>query len=473
MLYLLNDILHHTKYHEETTSGFSLFSASIQPYLVDLIGLAASYDRRKAPKHHHRLSDLLYVWENDGYYGKDYVNKLFETIENYASPDTVKPKPTSLSLAPGPEKDTVQKDPPYVMPNTHGDPSAPYYELPAGNFMPHIIPNSPIPIRPESVKPLQFLAGPADRNLVDAVKKLLKDVEMVYANGTSDDPGSIEIDELGQIIMRDEDTGEPLDGEAYYGWSRSFCQKMKKRRGEKPASRESSQSQSRSRSRSRSYTPRNRMRYSDSMSDDDRGRSGSRGSSTNHKRRRCSSYSRSPYSSRSPPRRRPMSPSRSRSYSPRPSSPQRFQQQQQRPQFQEEAQTPFPPPMQYPFNGYPPHQQFPPAGMFIPPRPPNYNGPWPPPPPPPPPPQHNTGGSPFPPMNMGIGMNMPGFMPPQAPFQQFPAGAPQFFTPPLPPQQQPGAYQYPPPSPAGRGHHYGDGNAGRGRGGHWGSSNWR
>ncbi|KAK2763063.1 hypothetical protein FQN54_009696 [Arachnomyces sp. PD_36] len=469
ILYLLNDLLHHTKYHGENSVAFSTLSGSLQSHLVELLGLAASFEREKNPKHHKRLNEVLDIWAESGYYSEEYVNKLREAVENFASVDAIK-----ASLAPadddaGTVKALPVKDAPFVMPATHGDPSLPFYDLPAGNMMPHIIPNSSAPIRPEAVKPLQFLAGPADETLVKALKNFFKDVDKLYGTGETvveDDEGVVvDMDALGQTITRDKISGEVINGDSYYGWSRDFCQKMKKRREEG--------NRSRSRNRSRSNSPRKRARYSDSIS------SGSRSPSRDpSRRRRTYSDSRSP-----PPRiaRRPsrsQSPLRTRSpsYSPDPSP-----QFQQRRSFQSAAAPPPPHPVpQIPFNKDPnfngpapppPPPPLGPTGLFVPPpRPPNYQGRWPPlpPPPPPPPPSHSPQqptGFPNMPitmpinMNMNMNMNMPGFPSPHYQNQPQQQQQPQHqqggqFSPPMHhgqggqmqmPGGQPGGFPFAPP----------------------------
>ena len=285
-----------------------------------------------------------------------------------------------------------------MMPPTHGDPSTPYYDLPAGNMIPHIIPNSTIPLRPDSIKPLQFLAGPADETLVDALKGFLKDVDQIY--GTEElikDDGNVDIDELGQRITRDEITGDILDGETYYGWSRAFCHQMKKR--------DSDGNRSRSRSGSRYAHQR---RYSDSSLSDRSRRSDSRSRSRARPNRRYMSRSRS----RSP--RRSRSRPRERSYSPRGPSPPRF------PPPHHSSHPP-PPPHHPSSHPYAPYGH--PAGNFPPPPPPQYPGAWPPPP--------HLAGMPFP----------PAFPP------SFPGPPPM----PMPPGQPlpPGQFHFPPPHSGG------------------------
>ena len=265
------------------------------------------------------------------------------------------------------------------MPLTHGDPSLPFYELPAGNLMPHIIPNKAIPMRADSIRPLQFAAGPADKSLANAVRDFLKDIESIDKEYDLLDTTTItpEFDEMGQISYRNE-AGDVL-GDTYYGWSRAFCEKMKARCRTGTNGNAKSVSQSSSMSRSQSRSPRKRRRCSDSNS---------------QRSRSDTSYSRSGSRSR-PTRIRKGSASRSRPNSPPPA---------RRPQFVPQANTApqlsstspshyqpstglmagpshFPPPMPQPFQPPP----FGAAGMLVrPPRPPNWTGPWPPPPPPPP-----------------------------------------------------------------------------------------
>ena len=417
ILYLLNDLLHHTKYHLASSSSYSTLTGTIQSHLVDLVGSAAAFDSKAFPKHHKRIERLLGIWEANGYYQPSYVQKLRETVTNAANlgysgagmmgiqlGDTV-----GAQLHPA----WVNKDAPYVMPASHGDPSAPYYDLPAGNMMPHIIPNSRTPINPQLVKPLQFVAGPADETLIIAVKDFMREVEVLFGIDEEHDGAiAIDIDQLGQPILNDEISGEPIGGEGYYGWSKAFCKKMKRRREDRNVA---SRGRLRSDSVDRSTSPRKRRKYSYSSSSRSRSRSWSRARSSpstswaqgdrgwrrsSVTRSRSRSYTRSgsfprvgshprpagPRSRRSRSRSRSGSRSRSSSYSP-----------QQYPLSRQHQTTnasiPPPPPhvaqgpsstLLLPFPS-PFTQGFPigPGGIPIPPPPPpNYTGPWPPPPPP-------------------------------------------------------------------------------------------
>ncbi|OKL64260.1 hypothetical protein UA08_00390 [Talaromyces atroroseus] len=374
ILYLLNDILHHTKYHtNEGVSAFVNFSSALQPHAIELVGFAASFDRKKNPKHHRRLDQLLDAWYDHGYYSAEYLNKLRELVRNAESVDMIK---ASVGLSEGAGQAQTQvsrREAPYIMPASHGDPSTPYYDLPAGNFVPHIIPDSTTPIRPDTVKPLQFLAGPADQKLVGIMKEFFQDVDQIYRSNESEvsDNAHAEIDELGQAVVRDEKSGEIIDGDTYYGWSRDFCLQMKRRKAKRIYS------QSRSHSPGVNVRSR-RRRYSDSNSRDYDSRSPERRS-----RSPSSNASGEGYRPRSGAQTRSRSRSRSNSYSPRPASPpQSFPNSQQI--FQPPTPPSLPPNPAYSLNGPP---SFPPQySVNLPPPPPlNYNAPWPTPHVPPPP----------------------------------------------------------------------------------------
>ena len=253
-----------------------------------LFGSAASF--KGCPKHIRKLLDLLDIWEDQDYYSGDYISKLRQTVELASKEGDFNNGKTVIGEdEESKENGNATKSAPYIMPAMHGDASTPWFDLPAANLMPHIIPNSTKAINPELVQPLQLVAGSADANVILAVKTLLDDVDAIYGAAVHEGKATHDIDELGQPIIYDEITGEILEGEGYYGWSRSFCERMKQRRQGGGQRRRSSTRSSRSRSRSRSSTPGARKRrYSESSED----------RASDRPRRRRRSYS--PARSRSP-----------------------------------------------------------------------------------------------------------------------------------------------------------------------------
>ena len=390
ILYLINDLVHHTKYHSDSSSTYSTFTSDISLYTTDLFRFASTSNPETYPNQHKKIQELLDIWENNDYYPFSYIEELRETVLNAPKPDNLdtgrgsKTANGTRNEALGEEK----KDAPFIMPASHGDPSTPFYDLPAGNILPHIVPNSFTPINPQLVKPLQFVSGPADESLVTIVKDFLQKVETLDDSGFGGDGIDVDLDEMGQCVLRDEITGDILEGDGYYGWSRAFCEKMK-RRGE--GDEDNAKAIRINESLDRSLSPRKRRRYSGSGRSPsiDTGRSSSL-NSRDSRRYRLRSGSRSRSASMEKRQYRSLrSPSRSKSRSPSYSPPQTISAFQQpsiisnappSSQAPQQGSSPPPPPFPHPFS-----QGFPigPGGIPIPPPPPpNYQGQWPPPPPP-------------------------------------------------------------------------------------------
>lgn len=417
--------MHHTKYHVKSSSTYSTLSENLQAHLVDLFGYASAFDAGVYIRHQRKINNLLNLWQHKGYYKPVYIKKLRETVHDASQsgyPPAAEPSRRRNDTA---EEATGQsKDAPYMMPAAHGDSSMAFYDLPAANIMPHIIPNRAAPINPQLVKPLQFAAGPADEIMAAAVKDFLEDVHSLYGTADHDvEKDNIDIDALGQRAIRDETTGDFIGGEGYYGWSRSFCEKMKRKRvgGDRIG-----HNIKRDQSAGRSVSPRKRRRLSFSESSSGRSRSLSRAMSSSpsgsrsrtrgfaHERRR--SYSRlrssSPRirtsnrrkydSSRSPERsrRQPDLRSRSRSYSSQPLTNPQQPAPSQIPEIP--LSTSFHGAFPVPIDGFP----------IPPPPPPNYKGIWPPPPPPLPP--HLMQGQ-LPNAQPNVYPSFPHFVPPSLP----------------------------------------------------------
>jgi len=428
LLYVLNDTLYQAHIRDQDTS----FAASIEAVLPSLFQGAAAFPN--CPKHIKKLLSLLNIWEEKQYYRSDIVDKLRQSVRD--GPRNQDPIAPVDRFANGSATSSAKsKDAPFVLPTMHGDASSPWYDLPAANWLPVMEPNSTRPMNPEMIKPLRFSTGPVDKQLIKAVQDLLADVDRIYSKGNLINGDRTEdVDQLGQRVILDEITGEIIEGETYYGWSRPFCQKMKQRRKGKAESggrrrgRSMSRSVSRSVSRSSSrgsLRPVFKRRRISASPDSRRSRSRSRSRSRNYDRGRKYSRSRSrhrhrSYSSRSRSRSRGRSDSRTRSrsrsqgHSPPPAAMKRGPYPDvPNPGHNLPPGPPFPQQQsQFVPEGFPDLSQFP-----IPPPPPlNYQGPWPPPPPPLP-----MGGMPPNWMPPPI-PNMPGWTPPPPPQHQHASG---------------------------------------------------
>ncbi|KAI5780883.1 hypothetical protein EDC01DRAFT_667589 [Geopyxis carbonaria] len=202
LLYLINDILHHRKYHETDNSAFAENVKEI------LSGLFTTAVYPKAVKQLAKLEHLLSIWEMKQYYTQPFLEDLRTMIREIAaekspaSEDTVDPASQNKQKA-------------LLLPPFHGDPSIPFYDLPAGNFLPHIVPNSTVPINPRVVKPVQFSSVTPSGTLATAVQDFLTAVDTMFdGKAIAEDP-----DAVGGF--------GGMEGEGYYGWSKEFCEQMK------------------------------------------------------------------------------------------------------------------------------------------------------------------------------------------------------------------------------------------------------
>lgn len=411
ILYLLNDLLHHAKYHLGQDLVYSTLTTNIQSYLITLAGIASAYDIVQFRQHLKKIDELLEIWSEKRYFHPLYLQNLRDIVresqETARSEKSIQPQRKA-----GEPLRESKANAPYIMPHTHGEFTTPFYDLPAGNMMPHIIPHSEIPINPHAMKPLQLTAGPAQENLVNVLKKFMEDVDPNNSTRNEDET-TVEIDELGNIVFRDAITGESLGSEGYYGWSRVLCEGMKRKRDGIESGVDCTMGAGRD---YRSLSPRKRRRYSYTENGGDWERSRSRsitaspsGSavyrrySCNTARRGRNSRSRSKETSlpgepeyhKSRARSRSISilTSRSNSYSPprNVAEPQQCQATTTLPQLPLPSSTSISTPTLPPSFSQASSQGFPSGhGMhsITPPRPPNYQGPWPP--PPPPLPYHST-----------------------------------------------------------------------------------
>lgn len=372
ILYLLHDSLHHTRYHEGITNIFSIFADGLEDVLPALLRSAAQCRPEVHPQHHQRLQDLIDLWEDAIFIDPPYCKRLRHEIDEGLKQSVSQ---ADLGLEPLETRFQGGKQMPYILPPSHGDNATPFYDLPAGNLMPHITLNSTQPIDHQLVKPLQFTAGPADDGLVTAVKGIVDDIESSDGSATEDESqGMSDIDLIGQTYFPNGDPDRKIQRVGYYGWSRTFCEKMRAAEGanipvEVNGVREVGQE---------SFDIRKRRRASSSEA--------SEISSRNTSFARSKTSSQEGFGQRD---------SRSRSYSPELHNSALEQDTSaghlrgRSPPY--DPRRPRPPSRQAPtlaqsFVGDMPLVAQRPGpstmNMVIPPRPPNYDGPWPPPPPP-------------------------------------------------------------------------------------------
>ncbi|KAL9635196.1 MAG: hypothetical protein Q9164_003614 [Protoblastenia rupestris] len=229
VLYLLNDTLHHAKHHVKSGAAYRTLAERLQPHALGVIKFLSAQKPNEHAQHHPQILDLLELWARAGYFQVSHIQIMRDVISEAklkGHEDIGEPK------APADLADSLvsqdRENVPYVMPTSHGDSSTPFYDLPAGNMIPHIIPNSTAPIDPQLVKPLRFAAGPADQALTRALKILLEEVnDLEGMHFEEKQLQGVDFDEMGQHSIRDLFSRKIKRAGGYYGWSRDFCQKMK------------------------------------------------------------------------------------------------------------------------------------------------------------------------------------------------------------------------------------------------------
>ena len=225
ILYLIHDCLHHTRYHESNMNNFSTFAHGLKDVLLGLLRGAAQCRPELHAKHHERLQELLELWEDALFFDPPYFKQLRLAIDEGIKQSGSQ---ANLELEVSETRFQGEKHMPYILPPSHGDSATPFYDLPAGNMIPHITPNSTQPIDHQLVKPLRFTAGPAGEVLVKAVNEILDDIgSSDYSAMEDESQGKSDIDLIGQARFPDSDPEKNIQGEGYYGWSRRFCEKMR------------------------------------------------------------------------------------------------------------------------------------------------------------------------------------------------------------------------------------------------------
>ncbi|KAL9594441.1 MAG: hypothetical protein Q9219_007034 [cf. Caloplaca sp. 3 TL-2023] len=224
ILYLLHDFLHHIKFHSISPLESPAFSSqTFQTSVMQLVALTSAQDPAKHAQHFRRLHGIIDIWAEDSYYPSASIAALREAVANEPKRSDVSQQENvsmeRLGSVENAGENGSRRDAPYIMPSSHGDLSTPFYDLPASNLMPCIVPDSLSPINPQAVKPMLLPAGPANEIVVHAIKVFLQDADLIYGIGQAE---IVDVDEMGQPAISNNSSGDFSAGEGYYGWSKTF-----------------------------------------------------------------------------------------------------------------------------------------------------------------------------------------------------------------------------------------------------------
>lgn len=225
ILYLIHDLIHHTKLR----GGDGKLAAAFEPYIPTLFSVTA---QEKGRKHADKIDRLIEIWTSKSYYPSAFLNRLQDAVKDVRLQGARGLAPTGNdeeARGKEGERDEEKKERPYDMPSTHGDYSTAWYDLPAANLMQHIIPNSTKPIKGTQVEPLRFTPGSAEPDVAAAVKALIDGSHRMWGESEEGEEEKYDLDSLGQHIVKDELGNRKIE-ETYYGWSDEFARKMARKK---------------------------------------------------------------------------------------------------------------------------------------------------------------------------------------------------------------------------------------------------
>lgn len=219
LLLIVSDALHADKFHRNrSTTKQGVFGVEAICFLPELVELAASCIFENASPAEKKLRALLNYWT---------VNRLirnedFKTLRDRAD--------ETLVVAQGGRP--VRKRH-YLLPEYHGDRTAPWHELPAAYMLEQMIKQPKRPLEPSQIKVAKLDRKPASTHVRKLLDNYFENIDLKYhptGDNASGDTARYKLwlDPLGQLVKRDKVTGDTSTVCNGYGWSPKFCQDMQK-----------------------------------------------------------------------------------------------------------------------------------------------------------------------------------------------------------------------------------------------------
>jgi hypothetical protein len=216
-LLIVNDVLHHDKYHQRRAAS-GIFGKESLSYIAELIELAAAHMSQKESQAETKLCAMLNFWTVNLVVSTDDIKSLRDRTDE------------ALLIAQG---GTLVRKRNYLLPEYHGDRNAPWYDLPASYMLEQMIkhPNRPIDGRGIKVAKLDKKPiSPLKRKLLD---DYFENIDLKHVP-TGENPNGetkkfkLWRDPVGQIVKQNKETGEITTVCNGYGWSMKFCRDMQK-----------------------------------------------------------------------------------------------------------------------------------------------------------------------------------------------------------------------------------------------------
>jgi hypothetical protein len=218
LLLIVNDALHTDKYHHDSTSKHGLLGTELTTQLAELIELAALCAVEKKSQVENKLRAIINFWAANQLVSQDVLKALKERADE------------SLLQAQG---GTPARKRNYLLPEYHGDRTAPWYELPASYMLDQMVKQPNRPLDPHRIKVTRFDKKPVSTHVRKLLDNYFENLDLKHTP-TGDNPSgetekyNLWLDPMGQLVKRDKETGETTTATNGYGWSMKFCQDMQK-----------------------------------------------------------------------------------------------------------------------------------------------------------------------------------------------------------------------------------------------------
>ncbi|KAF9691394.1 hypothetical protein EKO04_010667 [Ascochyta lentis] len=218
LLLVANDVLHTDKYHRDSTAEQGSLGSELIPHLLELVELAASCAVAKGSQVEKKLKAIINCWTVNQLVNEDASKNLRERADE------------ALTLAQG--GIPVRKRN-YLLPEYHGDRTAPWYDLPASYMLDQMIAQPNRPLDPYRIKVARFNKKPVSTHVRRLLDSYFENIDLKHTPSGDNPTGetkkySLWLDPMGQLVKRDKETGETATVCNGYGWSMKFCQDMQK-----------------------------------------------------------------------------------------------------------------------------------------------------------------------------------------------------------------------------------------------------
>ena len=218
LLLVVNDTLHFDKYHRNSAAEHSLFGIGLISHLLELVELAASCVVENGSQTENKLRAIINYWAVNGLVNEDGFKSLRDRADE------------ALLLAQGGTPFRKRK---YLLPEYHGDRTAPWYELPASYMLDQMVKQPNRPLDQYRIKVARFDKKPVSAYVRRLLDDYFENIDLKHIP-TGDNPTgetkkyNLWLDPMGQLVKRDKETGETTTVFNGYGWSMKFCQDMQR-----------------------------------------------------------------------------------------------------------------------------------------------------------------------------------------------------------------------------------------------------